>query len=157
MERKASEVRLYLGMLFATFLTVNAIGSVISVINGLKTEQTFTPLPSDTAPAVRLVVFVIGLAISWFVGRMLFRYLIKGEIPLGDSTNIAYVLLFYLLLLFASVAFLGVLYWFLFPFFFVLLLIISVIALWELLGAGFTIGAVGLALLAGFLTFYLLG
>lgn len=157
MERKASEVRLYLGMLFATFLTINAIGSVIAVISGLRTELAYTPLPNDTAPAVRLVVFVIGLAISWFVGRMLFRYLIKGEIPLGDSTNIAYVLLFYLLLLFASVAFLGVLYWLLFPFFFVLLLIISVIALWELLGAGFTIGAVGLALLAGFLTFYLLG
>lgn len=155
-ERRASDVRTYVGLLFAAFLTVNAIACVLAVVGGIRTEQAFVPLSSDTSPAVRLLVFVLGLGCSWFVGKMLYRYLIRGEVPVGDSTNIAYVLLFYLLLLFASVAFLGVLYWFLFPFFFLVLLVISVIALWEILGPLFTLGAVALAMLGGFVTFYLL-
>jgi hypothetical protein len=150
------QVRLYLGLFFASFLILSAVVTVVAVVDGLKADVPHMLLPADTPPAARLLLFVIGLGISWYAGRMLFRFLMRGELPVGDATNIAYVMLFYLLQLFAAVAFLGVLYWFLFPFFFLVLLIISVIALWEILGGLFTACSVALALVAAFATFYLL-
>src|SRR5712692_5649077 len=94
---KAKQVRLFLGLFFALFLVVNAILSTIGTVAGLRGAQSFALLPSETSPAVRLVIFVIGVGLSWLIGRMLYKSLINGEIPVGESTNTAYIMLFYLL------------------------------------------------------------
>src|SRR6266498_5344236 len=150
-------VRLFLGLFFALFLIVNAILSTIGVVAGLRGMQPLNLLPAETSPAVRLLIFVVGVGLSWLIGRMLYKSLINGEVAVGESTNTAYIMLFYLLLVFAAFCFIGVLNWFILPILFAILLIFSVFALWRLLGGGFTLGSVASAFVAAFVTFYLLG
>lgn len=155
-QEKRKRVKLFIGLSFGLFLIANAILSTIGVVAGLRGVQLFTLLPSETAPAVRLVIFVIGLGLSWLIGRMLYKFLINGEIPLSDSTNTAYIMLFYLLLVFAALSFIGVLNGFILPILFVILLFFSVVTLWRLIGVAVAFGSVAAAFTAAFLTFYLI-
>lgn len=155
-KQKTQHVRLLLGIFFALFLIVNAILNTLAVVAGVRGAEPLTLMPSDTSPAVRLLIFVIGIVLSWLVGRTLYKFLINGELPVGDSTNTSYVMLFYLLMMFAGLSFLGILNWFLLPFLFLVLLVFSVFTLWRLIGLGYTFGSVVAAFAAAFITFYLI-
>jgi hypothetical protein len=154
--KNLKHVHLVLGLIFAFFLILNAIFDTIAFVAKSNEGQASVGLPADTSPAVRLLMFLIGAVVSWLLGGMLYRFLIKGTIPVSESTNTACVLVFYFVLTFATFAFLGVLAWFWLPLLFLVLLIFSVITLWGLLGGVFTTGAVVGAFAAAFVTFYLL-
>lgn len=155
--KEARRLRLWLGVWFALVLILGAVLTVLSWVTNPDTESAYTLLPDDTSPALRLVLMFFFLALSWFLSRILFKRLIRAEIPVGDATNIAYVCLFYLLLILTASIFLGVFYWFLFPLFFFVLLVLSSIVLWEILGGAFTAGAVAAALIAGVVVYYIFG
>lgn len=152
---KVKQVRLWLGLIFTLFLASNAFLSTLAALGGLRTGNPIMLLSADTSPAVRLLMFVIGLAVSWGIGNIIYRLLINGEIRVGESVIIAYVFLGFLLLIFAAIAFLGIFYWFLLPLLFVILLVFSILVLWRLLGGLFTLGAIAAALLVAFVTYYL--
>jgi hypothetical protein len=155
--KEIKRLRLWLGLGFALVLVAGAVLTVLSWVRNPDTESSYTLLPEDTSPAVRLLLMFVFLGLSWFTSRMLFKRLVRAELPVGDATNIAYVCLFYLLLILGAAIFLGVFYWFLFPLFFFILIVLSTIVLWEILGGGFTAGALAAALAAGLITFYLFG
>jgi hypothetical protein len=153
---KARQVRLWIGIIFVLLLTGSAVLSTVAVIVGLKGESAWVPL-QDASPAVRLLLFVIGLGLSWVVGRFLYQMLVSGEIEVGDSVSIACMLALYGILIAATIAFLAVLYWFLLPFLFLILVVISVLAIWRLLGGLYSFGALAAAAIASAVTLYLVG
>lgn len=147
-EKTAKQVRLVLGLLFALFLLVNAVFHTLAIIAGLNGKGPPFVLPEDISPALRLILFIIGIGVSWLLARMLFKYLIDGRVSVGDSTNTAYILLFYLLLTFATFSFLGVIGWFWLPVLFLVLLLYSIFTLWKLIGGPLTAGVVALTFVA---------
>jgi hypothetical protein len=153
---KAKQVRLWIGLCFALFLMVSACLCTLAVIGGFNSDA-WVPMPPDTAPAIRLLLFVIGLVFSWVIGSMCYRGLIKGEIGVADSVNIAYGLALYLLLIIAAIFFLGVIYWFLLPFMFLILVVFSVLSIWRLLGGVYSFGALAAAAITSVVTLYLFG
>ncbi len=153
---KAKQVRQRIGLIFALFLVLSAFLSTLAIIGGFK-DDAWVLMPPDTPPIVRLLFFVIGLGFSWFIGRMFYRMLINGEIGVSDSVSIAYALALYLLLMFAGAFFLGVIYWFLLPFMFILLVVFSVLSIWRLLGGLYSFGALAAAALTSVVTLYLFG
>lgn len=148
-------VRLVLGLMIATFLIVNAILNVVAIVAGMNEQDPAIGLPPDISPAVRLLVFLMSIGLTWLIGRSLYRFQINGEISVTESTNTARVMVFCFLLLFATLSFLRVWSWFWLPVFFAILLVFSVITLWRLLGGAYTAGTVVCALAAAFVTFYL--
>lgn len=146
--RIPKKARVTLGLLFAVFLLINSIFLVLEAAAGLTGEGGFRFLSADVSVAARLLLFVIGIGTSWLLARMLYKFLIKGKITVSDSVNTAYILLFYLLLTFATFSFLGAIGWFWLPLLFLVLLIYTVFTLWRLIGALFTIGVVVLTFLA---------
>lgn len=155
---KARQARLLVGMFFALFLVVSAWLTTLAVIGRLNADAAWgNLLPLDTSPAVRLLFFVIGMAFSWLVGRVFYRQMIKGEVWVDDSVSIAFGLTFYLLLIFAAVFFLGVIYWLLLPIAFFILVVFSMLSIWRLLGGLYSFGALAAAAITSVVTLYLFG
>lgn len=153
---KARQVRLWIGLIFGALLAGGSVLSTLAVIVGLKGEAAWVPL-QDSSPAVRLLLFVIGLGLSWIVGRFLYQTLVNGELDVNDSVSIAYMLAIYGILIAATIAFLAVLYWFLLPFAFFILAVISLLSIWRLLGGLYSFGALAAAAVASAVTLYLFG
>lgn len=145
--KNAQNVRNTLAVLFTVFLLIHAILQTLAVIGGLKNTQILTtPFNDESSPAMRLLLFLLGAAVSWFLSRMLYKFMVKGQLTVGDSTNASFVLLFYLLLIFATLAFLNAISWFWLPVFFLILLIYSAFILWSLAGATWMTVSLSLAL-----------
>lgn len=155
--KAAKNIRLILGFLFLIFLIINAVFHTLAVIAGMKGQDPIRLMPEDISPGVRLLIFLIGIGLSWILARMLFKFLISGKVQVGDSTNIAYVLLGYLLLTFATFSFFSVIGWFWLPVLFFILLIYSLLALWKIIGGAFTSCAFALTLVVIICTWYVTG
>ena len=95
---------------FGLFFILNVILLVFGLLVAFKNQQPMI-LPEDTGMAVRLLIFIVGVALSWALGRWLYTQLIDGEIPVNDSGGAAQVMLLYLVLLFAGLAFLNGISW----------------------------------------------
>jgi hypothetical protein len=147
-QRSPKKVKLVVGLLFTLFLVINAIFHTVAVHAWMNDKNPVFPPLEDISPAVRILLFLVGIGVSWLLARMLYRFLIKGEVTVGDSVNTSYILLFYLGLTFATFSFLGVMAWFWLPLLFLVLLIYSIFTLWSLIGGLFTIGAVVLTFFA---------
>jgi len=138
-QKTGQSVRNILAMLFTIFLLINAILQTLAVIGGLRhTSLLITPFNEDSSPAIRLILFLVGFGISWVLARMLFQYMIKGKLSVGDSTHTAYVLLLYLMLIFASFCFLNVIGWLWLPLLFLILFLYTIFTLWSLVGGAKT-------------------
>ncbi len=91
-------------------------------------------LSEDTTTGVRLLVFLIVAAISWFLGRGIYRWLVRADVPVGDSISTVYVFILFLVLTFSTLLFVGFVQWFWFPLVFLILLVFSTMTLSKLLG-----------------------
>jgi hypothetical protein len=159
MEAKSSakEARLFVGGFFVLFLLLNVVLVTCAAIGQIANKKSVELLPVDSSPALRLLIFGIGLAMSWLVGQWLYKLLIKGEIPVSESVSTAFVFAFYLILTFMGVAFFGVLSWLWLAILLLILLVVSLFALWRVVGIWFVLGAIVISIVAAWLTFYLLG
>jgi hypothetical protein len=152
--RAAQNVRTTLAVLFTVFLLVNATLQTLAVIGGVRNARLLsTPFSEDTSLAVRLLLFLLGVGISWLLARTLYKFMVRGQLAVGDSTNASFVLLFYLLLIFATLAFLNAIGWFWLPALFLILLAYSAFILWSLAGAAWAAVAMFMALTAIIFTF----
>jgi hypothetical protein len=147
---------LFLGGVFTLLL----LGDVMLVTAGAVTansDHTFALLPPDTSPAIRLLVFFLGLGLSWWFGRFVLLNLVNSRVPFDTSANVAFTMVFFLLFTFAGLAFLGMLSWVLLAVLLAVLFLVVIAALWSLLGAMWVLGAIVLASVGAWLVFYLLG
>jgi hypothetical protein len=152
--RTAQNVRTTLAVLFTLFLLINAIFQTLAVVAGLRqTQLLLTVFNEDTSPSIRLIVFLIGCGVSWLLARTLYKFMLKGRVAVGDSTNTAFVLFFYFLLIFATLAFLNVITWFWLPVLFLILLVYTIFTLWSLVGGALTALAGVITLMAIIFTF----
>jgi hypothetical protein len=152
---RPKDVRLYLGGFFALFLIANVVLLALAAIGELANKHSMQLLPADFPPAGRLLIFAIGLGISWAVGHYLYAFLMEGEVSVRESVTAATIFLLYFAFLFAGIAFLGALGWLWLGIGLLVLLVVSVIALWRLVGPAYVIGALVLAAVAAWLTFFL--
>lgn len=133
--RSAGNVRNTIAIMFTIFLLINAVAQTVAVIGGLRqTSMIVTPFNEDTPPALRLILFLIGMGLSWILARILYKFMVRGKISVDESTNTSYVLMFYFLLLFATLSFLNVINWFWLPVLFLVLLVYTIFTLWSLVG-----------------------
>lgn len=150
----AQSARIKLAVLFTLFLLINAVLQTLAVIGGVRNAPVLvTPFNEESSQAVRLLLFLLGGAISWLLARMLYKSMVKAQLAVGDSTNASFVFLFFLLLIFATIAFLNAIGWFWLPALFLILLIYSAFILWSLTGVAWTAAVMSAALTAIIFTF----
>ena len=95
---------------FGVFFILNVILLALGLLVAFKDQHPMI-LPEDTGMAVRILIFLVGAGLSWALGRWLYHQLIDGEIPVGDSGSAAVVMLLYIVLVFAGLAFLNGISW----------------------------------------------
>ena len=95
---------------FGVFFILNVILLSLGLLVAFKHQQPMI-FPEDTGMAVRLLIFIVGAALSCVLARWLYHLLINGEIPVGESGGAALVMLLYMVLLFAGLAFLNGISW----------------------------------------------
>jgi hypothetical protein len=103
-----------------------------------------------------LLIFILGLGASWGLGRWLFMQLIEGEVPIVEAGNAAQVMLFYLLLVFAGLAFLSGFSWIWQGVVLLVLLLLTVFGLGRILGLRLTIGLIVVVMILGGVLFFVL-
>jgi len=144
----STQVAWTLAVLFAVFIIANGILHSLAVLVGLTGRIPRSVLFSEeSALAARLLVWAIGLGISFYLARVLYQFLLKRDITVSESSNLVYVLLLYLVLGASTISFLGAISWFWLPLLFLLLLIYTIFSLWSLIGGWATLATVGISLL----------
>ena len=142
-------VRPMIAVVFGLFFLMNVLLFVLALHAPFKGDQAPQVLPADLGMGVRLLIFVLGLGISWALGRWLYMQLVEGEIPVAEASTASLVMLFYLLLVFASLAFLGGFSWVWQGIVLLVLLLMTLFGLARILGAPLTILVIALGLIAG--------
>lgn len=141
---------------FGLFFLMNVALYVLALLAAFKTDQAPQVLPPDVGTGVRLLIFVIGLGVSWGLGRWLFMTMVEGEIPVEEASSVAQVLKFYLLLVFAGLAFLGGFSWIWQGIVLLVLVLVTLFGLARVLGMALTIAVILAAVVAGALFFFVL-
>jgi len=151
----AVRVRRTVGSLFVALLVVNTALLTLAAAWAIKKEQTFEILPSDVSLLLRLLALAFGAALSWFVGRTLYFFLVKREVRADtEGVSIAYAMMFYFLLLLLTLIYLGWVSWMWFPILLIVVVIYSVIVLWSFVGPAWVFGGLALAAVAGGLIWF---
>ena len=95
---------------FGVFFILNVILLSMGLLVAFKNQQPMI-LHEDTGAAVRILIFLVGTGLAWALGHWLFLQLVDGEIPVADSGSAAIVMLLYIVLVFAGLAFLSGISW----------------------------------------------
>jgi hypothetical protein len=149
-------VRPMIASIFGLFFLLNVLLFVFAVLAAIKGGAAPQLLAPDTGGGVRLLIFVLGLCASWGLGRWLFMQLIEGEIPVAEAGNAAQVLLFYLLLVFAGLAFVSGFSWIWQGVILLILVLLTLFGLARILGMPLTIGLILAVLVSGGVLFFML-
>lgn len=150
------DVRPMVGTVFGLFFLMNVLLFVVALVAAIKGTNAPQVLPEDLGGGVRLMIFLLGLGASWGLGRWLFMQLMEGEIGVLESGNAAQVLLFYLLLVFAGVAFMGGFTWIWQGVVLLVLLLLTIFGLARVLGLALTVGMIFAVLILGGVLFYMM-
>jgi hypothetical protein len=153
---KPKNVRPMIAAVFGLFFLMNILLFVLALLAAFKGDQAPKVLPADLGMGVRLLIFVLGLGASWTLGRWLYMQLVDGEIPVVEASTAALVMLFYLLLVFASLAFLGGFSWIWQGVVLLVLLLMTLFGLARILGVPLTVLVIALVLIAGAVVFMVL-
>jgi hypothetical protein len=156
MAAKGSTWRGWTVLMFGFLLALNAALCAFAIGMALK-DRAWHILGEDTSPAVRLLMFLLGAGLAWGVGRMTVVPMIRGAVAVVEAVPAAWCLTVLVALLFASMAFAGVVHWALLLVLLVVMLFFSVPAFWRLLGGKVTGLVLFLALVAGFAALYFSG
>lgn len=140
---------------FLILLALNVVLCAAALGTAVRGDHPWSIIPEESPPALRLLAFLVGAGAAWIAGRLMLETLVMGHVAIVKAVTGAWSIVFYLMLLFIGVAFVGAIHW---GFLLVLLIIVlfySVPALWELLGAMRAGLILVVCLLAGGVTFYL--
>src|ERR1035441_2890586 len=109
-QQNVKDARPLIVAVFTVFCLANIFLLVVSLLVAFKNSK-FQPIPEDVGLGIRMMVFLIGAGLSWMLGRWLYMRMVEGEVKVPEAGTAAMVLLFYLLLTFAGLAFLGGFSW----------------------------------------------
>jgi hypothetical protein len=140
---------------FTVFCLANIFLLVISLLIAFKNSK-FQPIPEDVGLGIRMLIFLVGAGLSWALGRWLYMRMVEGQIKVPEAATAALVLVFYLLLTFAGLAFLGGFSWIWQTVFLVVLVLMTLLALSRVIGMRFAVFVLVICLLAGVTLFILL-
>jgi hypothetical protein len=140
---------------FTVFCLANIFLLVISLLIAFKNSK-LQPIPEDVGLGVRMLIFLIGAGLSWALGRWLYMRMVEGQVKASESATAALVLLFYLLLTFAGLAFLGGFSWIWQAVFLILLVLMTLLGLSRVIGMRSAIFVLVICLLAGVTLFFLM-
>ena len=140
---------------FTVFCLANIFLLVISLLIAFKNSK-YQPIPEDVGLGIRMLIFLVGAGLSWALGRWLYMRMVEGQIKVSESATAALVLLFYLLLTFAGLAFLGGFSWIWQTVFLILLVLMTLLGLSRVIGMRSAIFVLIMCLLAGVVLFFML-
>ena len=106
-ETTKGNIRAMVTVVFGAFFLLNVLLLVMALWAAFGGGWKAALIPQDVGMGIRLTIFLVGAGVSWFLGRWLFLQMVEGEVGVDESSNAAFVLLFYLLLVFIGVSFLG--------------------------------------------------
>lgn len=140
--RKAEGIKFPLAFLFVLFLILNGLFGFLRPITTIYgTGDPVIVGLLDLPFGSRLLIFLVGVGVSWWIARSLYWFLFSRKVEVDDAINTAYMFFFYLLLTVTTFSFLGVLGWYWFPLLFLILFIVSLLTLWNFLGGLMTVGS----------------
>jgi hypothetical protein len=155
-QQGVKDVRPLVVTVFTVFCLANIFLLVISLLIAFKNSK-LQPIPEDIGLGVRVIIFLIGAGLSWALGRWLYMRMVEGNIKVPESATAALVLLFYLLLTFAGLAFLGGFSWIWQSVFLVVLMLMTLLGLSRVIGTKAAIFVPVICIVAGIVLFFLLG
>ena len=144
-----SSVRNMIGLVFGLFFLMNVVLLILAIWSAFARDGKAMILPVDLSMGVRLIIFAAGAALSWFLGRWLFLQMIEGNLGIDESSNAAFVLLFYILLVFAGVAFIGAWTWLWQAILMMVLILLTLFVLRRVLGLLLAVGIMAVSLVLG--------
>ena len=154
-QQQVKDVKPLIISVFAIFCLANVMLLAISLLLAFKNSK-LQLIPEDVGLGVRILIFLLGAGLSWALGRWLYMRMVEGEIRVPESASAALVLLFYLLLTFAGLAFLGGFSWIWQAVFLLVLMLMTLLGLSRVIGTLASILVLVLCLLAGVALFFLL-
>ena len=155
-EASSSNPRKSAGVLFFCVLVVSmCLCALAAARSGDDQSAPLRLLPEEVTLAVRLLLFICGAALSWAVGRWLYKFLVRGFVPMAESLSGALAMLFFGLLLFVMIAFIGELPWAVILVLLLMVLAFSIPAFWRLLGGRLAGAILAVAFVVAGATFYL--
>jgi hypothetical protein len=154
-QQSAKDVRPLVVTVFTVFCLANICLLVISLLIAFKNGK-FQPIPEDVGLGIRMLIFLVGAVLSWTLGRWLYMRMVEGQVKVPESATAAFVLLFYLLLTFAGLAFLGGFSWIWQALFLIVLVLMTLLGLSHVIGMRSAILVLVICLLAGVVLFFML-
>jgi len=152
---QAKNVRPMITVIFGLFFLFNVLLLVLALLAAFK-GVTVPLLPENVGLGIRLLIFAVGVGVSSALGRWLYMRLIEGEIAVQEAGTAALVMLFYLVLIFAGLAFLGGFSWIWQAVFLLILLLMTFLGLTRIMGILASIIIIVLCLLAGVALFFIM-
>ncbi len=129
--RDVSAAKVKAGMLFLLMLLA------LCVLAGIGSAHPARPvalLGEDVSFLVRLALVLIGWGLSWWAGKLIYKFLLNAWVPVAEATGSGITFAFFLALVFLLVAGTGELHWGLAILLVVLLIGFSMSVLWQLVG-----------------------
>jgi len=154
-QQAVKDVKPLIVSVFTIFCLANVMLLVISLLVAFKNSK-LQLIPEDVGLGVRILIFLLGAGLSWALGRWLYMRMVEGAIRVSESASAALVLLFYLLLTFAGLAFLGGFSWIWQTVFLLVLMLMTLLGLSRVIGTLASILVLAVCLLAGVALFLLL-
>jgi hypothetical protein len=154
-QQGAKDVKPLIIAVFTIFCLANVFLLTISLLVAFKHSK-LQLVPEDIGLGVRILIFLVGAGLSWALGRWLYMRMVEGEIKVPESATAALVLLFYLLLTFAGLAFLGGFSWIWQAVFLLVLMLMTLLGLSRVIGTLASVAVLVVCLLAGVALFFML-
>jgi len=150
-----SSTRRMISVFFGVFFLMNVMLLVMAIWSAFGGGGKAVLLPGDLSMGLKLTIFVVGTAVSWILGRLLFLQMVEGNVGVDDSSNAALVLLFYLMLLFIGFAFMSAWTWLWQAILMLVLVLLTLFVLRRVLGLLSALLIMGASIVIG-ITVYLL-
>jgi hypothetical protein len=154
-QQGVKDVRPLVVTVFTIFCLTNIFLLVISLLIAFKNSK-LQAIPEDIGLGVRVVIFLIGAGLSWALGRWLYMRMVEGNIKVPEAATAALVLLFYLLLTFAGLTFLGGFSWIWQSVFLLVLMLMTLLGLSRVIGTKAAIVVLVICVVLGIVLFFLL-
>ncbi|MCX6625125.1 MAG: hypothetical protein NTY38_29510 [Acidobacteria bacterium] len=153
-EVQKKAVRRNVAIVFALFLLFNVALLALALAAAFGQAQPLALFPEETGVAVKIIVALLGAALSWGMGRWLYLQMLNGWLPADESATGAMVLMLYMVLFLVGAVFLGPALWLWQVVLLAVLLLLTLFGLRPVLGAVLAVVIIALCLAAGAVVYH---
>ena len=119
---------------FLLLLALNVVLCAAAAGLALRGEHPLNVFPEDSPPALRFLLFLVGVGAAWICGRLMLETLVRGEVEVASAVTAAWSIVFYLVLFFVVLAFAGAIHWAIMLVLLVIAMFYTIPAFWRLVG-----------------------